>query len=190
MRRWITLLRHGESEANKAQVLQGQIDSPLSETGRLQALRVAESWIAAEAHFDHIVSSPLLRARQTAEIVAEVLGYQAEIEIDPVWKERSFGELEGMAFSHIQQLDPPVDYFQPFEPIGGEGESQLDLYLRAAQGLQKLVRNTPRRTLVVSHGAMIGKTLYAVLGITPQGHYHSPVFYLGECFLHQPELFE
>lgn len=176
--RWFTLLRHGQSEANHAGILQGQIDSPLSEAGRGQARRVAQEWLANDVRFDHIVSSPLLRARQTAEIVAEILDANAKIEIDPVWMERAFGDLEGKTFSQIQQIEPPVDYFHPFEPIGGDGESQLDLYLRAARALQKLVRSPNTRILVVSHGALIGKVLYAVLGITPQSR-SGPVFSLG-----------
>lgn len=179
MNHWITLLRHGESEANKAAILQGQIDSPLSANGRQQAKQVGEQWREAGVHFDHVISSPLLRARETAETVARVLGYIGEIEINPLWQERSFGDLEGKTFSQISQMQPPIDYFQPFTPIGGNGESQLDLYLRAAQALQQLVRCKFKNILVVSHGALIGKALFSVLGITPQGHYHSPVFHLG-----------
>lgn len=179
MTHWITLLRHGESEANKAEILQGQIDSPLSETGKLQARQVSQKWLDTGVQFDHLISSPLLRARQTAEIAAEVLGYQEDIEIDPVWMERSFGNLEGKSRSQIQQIVPPVDYFHPFEKIGGTGESQLDLYIRASQGLQQLIHRKSQRILVVSHGALIGKALFSILGITPQGHYHSPVFFLG-----------
>ena len=179
MKRWITLLRHGESEANKAEILQGQIDSPLSETGRLQARKIAQEWLEAGIRFDHVISSPLLRAKETAGIITGILDYQYEIEINPLWQERSFGHFEGKSFSQIKQVQPPIDYFQPFQPIGGEGESQVDLYIRAAQGLQQLLRGDFQNTLVVSHGALIGKTLFAVLGITPQGHYHSPIFHLG-----------
>jgi len=85
----------------------------------------------------------LQRALQTATIVAETLGYTGEIEQNPLWLERSFGELEGKTSQEIRQIEPPVDYFTAFAPVGGSGESQLDLYLRAAQGLQGIIRRPP-----------------------------------------------
>jgi broad specificity phosphatase PhoE len=179
MNHWFTFLRHGESEGNQSEVLQGQIDSPLTGKGEAQARQLAEKWRQSQVAFDSIISSPLQRARRTAEIVAEVLGYNGEIILDSIWMERGFGALEGKTFTEINQADPPVDYFHPFIPAGEGGESQLDLYLRAAQGLQRLLLRPSQRTLVVSHGALIGKLLYFVLGITPQGHYNSPIFYLG-----------
>lgn len=179
MNHWLTFLRHGESAGNKSEVLQGQTDSPLTETGETQARKLAENWRTSQVTFDSIISSPLRRARRTAEIVAEVLGYCGEITLDPIWMERGFGTLEGKTFVEINQVNPPVDYFHPFIPAGEGGESQLDLYIRAAQGVQRLLLRPSQRTLIVSHGALISKVLFFVMGITPQGHYNSPVFYLG-----------
>jgi 2,3-bisphosphoglycerate-dependent phosphoglycerate mutase len=179
MKHWFTFLRHGESEGNKSEVLQGQIDSPLTETGRTQARLTAEKWRGQKVDFDSIISSPLQRAQQTAEIVADVLGFQGEITLDPIWMERKFGALEGKPFVEINQTEPAIDYFHPYIPAGEGGESQVDLYIRAAQGVQRLLLRPSQRTLVVSHGALIGKVLFFVLGITPQSHYNSPIFYLG-----------
>jgi len=78
----ITLLRHGLSQANKSDVVQGQLDFPLAEEGITQARLLAEYWQTDREHFDLVVSSPLLRARQTAEIVAAHLSLM--IEFDPV----------------------------------------------------------------------------------------------------------
>ena len=100
-----------------------------------------------------------------------------EIEIEPLWKERSFGELEGRAFAEINQLQPPVDFSAPFIRVGETGESQVDLYLRACQALQKLVNLPQGRYLVVAHGSILNKTMFAILGITPQGHGRSPTFH-------------
>jgi probable phosphoglycerate mutase len=181
MKHCLTFLRHGESEGNQGEILQGQINSPLSEKGRQQAHLVAERWLQSGVCFDAVISSPLLRARQTAEIIAETLGYSGAIETDPVWLERSFGALEGKTLLELRQIQPPVEYWLAFEPIGGSGESQLDLYLRAAQGLQGLIRRQPGRYLVVSHGALLGKLSFAVMGITPQGHTNNLWFLLGNC---------
>jgi broad specificity phosphatase PhoE len=55
----------------------------------------------------------------------------------------------------------------------------VDLYRRALLAVQDLLRRPPGRYLVVSHGAFLTRVMYVILGITPQGHYNSPAFYLG-----------
>jgi broad specificity phosphatase PhoE len=173
----ITLLRHGESEGNSSGLLQGQSDYPLTSSGVEQAHALACHWKSIGAMFDLIVTSPLLRACQTAEIISKHLN--SPIEFDPDWKERDFGRLQGSKLEEIDQLEPRVDFFHPYEPIGGNGESQLDLYIRAGQALQKVLRQPPGSYLVVSHGGILNKALYFIMGITPQGHYNSPIFHFG-----------
>lgn len=173
----ITLLRHGESEGNLSGVLQGQSDYSLTPAGVEQAQRLASFWKSEDMKFDLIVSSPLLRASQTAKIIAESL--KVPVEYDPDWKERNFGCLQGAALHEIDQQVPPVDFFHPYEPIGGNGESQMDLYARASQALQKIIRQPSGSYLVVSHGGILNKALYVIMGITPQGHYNSPIFHFG-----------
>lgn len=174
---FITLLRHGESEGNSLSVLQGQSDYPLTGAGVEQAKRLASYWKSNDTKFDLIVSSPLLRASQTAEIIADCL--KVPVEYDPSWKERNFGNLQGADLQEIDHRIPPVDFFHPYEPIGGNGESQLDLYTRASMALQKIIRQPAGNYLVVSHGGILNKALYVIMGITPQGHYNSPIFHFG-----------
>ena len=84
--------------------------------------------------------------------------------------------------AYLQEIDqqiPPVDFFHPYEPIGGNGESQLDLYTRASLALQRIIRQPAGSYLVVSHGGILNKALYVIMGITPQGHYNSPIFHFG-----------
>ena len=175
---WITLLRHGESEGNLQGVLQGQLDYPLSSAGIEQAHKLASFWKSAGSVFDLIISSPLQRASQTAEIIAEKLD-PVKIEFDPLWKERCFGQLQGALLAEIDHREPPVDFFHPYDPIGGTGESQLELYARASQAIQNLLRHPPGSYLVVAHGGILNKALFVIMGITPQGHYHSPIFHFG-----------
>ena len=175
----IALLRHGESEGNLAGVLQGQSDFPLTPEGKEQARRLACFWQTQSVKFDLIISSPLLRASQTAEIIASVL--ETTVEYDPAWKERYFGQLQGSPLEEINQHIPPVDFFHPYDPIGGDGESQLDLYVRAGYALQNLIRRPSGNYLVVSHGGILNKAIYVILGITPQGHYNSPIFHFGNA---------
>jgi 2,3-bisphosphoglycerate-dependent phosphoglycerate mutase len=174
---YITFLRHGESQGNSAGVLQGQSDYPLTAAGLDQARKLASYWKSIEIHFDLIISSPLQRASQTAEIIADYL--KVPIEFDPAWKERNFGHLQGSNLHELDDRTPPVDFFHPFESIGGKGESQLDLYLRAGKALQNILRQPAGSYLIVSHGGILNKALYVILGITPQGHYNSPIFHYG-----------
>ncbi len=168
-----TFLRHAESLGNALGYLQGQTDAPLSDKGAAEVLHLAETWRALEVHFDRIFSSPLQRACATARIIAQTLG--GEVETDSAWSERNFGILEGQLLADLRQQK--VDFNQPYDPIGENGESQVDLYLRALAGIQRLVRLPAGRYLIVSHGSILSKVLYAVLGITPQGHYNSPRLY-------------
>lgn len=174
---FITLLRHGESEGNSTGVLQGQSDYPLTASGSEQAQRLVNYWKSQGIQFDLIISSPLLRASQTAEIIANIL--KTSIEYDPDWKERHFGNLQDTSLQDLERRIPPVDYFHPYEPVGGSGESQLDLFLRAGQALQKILRRPQGSYLVVSHGGILNKAIYVIMGITPQGHYNSPIFHFG-----------
>ncbi len=69
----ITFLRHGESVGNAEERFQGHADFPLTEKGLAQARALNARWQKLGLTFDQVFSSPLLRARQTAEIIAEGL---------------------------------------------------------------------------------------------------------------------
>ncbi len=65
----IIFLRHGESVGNAESRWQGQADYPLTDKGRQQAQALAERWLTEKRAFDYIISSPLSRASETAEII-------------------------------------------------------------------------------------------------------------------------
>jgi broad specificity phosphatase PhoE len=176
---FITLLRHGESEGNSTGVLQGQSDYALTDIGIAQAQQLAKYWKAHSVKFDRVISSPLRRARKTAEIISEVL--QVPLTVDPTWMERNFGDLQDAILDEIDRRQPKVDYFHPYKAIGRDGESMLDLYIRAGLALQSILRQPEGSYLVVSHGAILNKAIYVILGITPQGHYNSPIFHFGNA---------
>jgi broad specificity phosphatase PhoE len=173
----ITFLRHGESEGNLSGLIQGQSDYPLTKKGEEQAGELATIWKSAGTHFDLIISSPLIRASQTAEIIADTLNIP--IKYEPLWMERNFGLLQGKRFEDIEQHEPTVDFFHPYEPVGENGESQVELYSRASLALQKILRLPAAAYLVVSHGGILNKALYVIMEITPQAHYNSPIFSFG-----------
>jgi 2,3-bisphosphoglycerate-dependent phosphoglycerate mutase len=173
----ITLLRHGESTGNVERRIQGHIDFPLSEAGRQQVSALAHRWREEGLNFDLIITSTLKRAVETAHIIAQVL--LTPVEENSIWMERYFGSLEGLLLEDAMAHDPYLDFFQPFTHVGGDGESQVDLYRRALLAVQDLTHRPPGNYLVVSHGSIMNKTIYAILGITPQGNYNSPLFPLG-----------
>jgi len=171
-----TLLRHGKSEGNAQHIFQGQADFPLNSEGQQQVQALAFRWAQDSTHFDHLISSPLLRARQTAEIIADKL--RLKIEENHLLKEVDNGQMAGLSLDKIDELFPlREDRLNPFTPIGGTGETWYELYLRAGRFLQLLTEYPPGNYLVVSHGGMINSLLWAALGIVPRAPNHLPTFY-------------
>ncbi len=165
----ITFLRHGESVGNVEGRFQGHAEFPLTDKGRLQAQALAERWQAEGVTFDACISSPLLRARQTAEIVCAALN--VPIEFDPVWMEIDNGMLAGLTHAEGRERVPEPDFFTPYTRWGVNGESRWALFLRAGQGIQKLFDRPAGRYLVVAHGGILNMTMYTVLGIPVQADF-------------------
>ncbi len=172
-----TFLRHGESVGNVENRLQGLSDFPLSETGRAQAHKLAARWKKEGVTFDAVIASPLSRALETAQIIAADLGLP-EIATDPLWVERDMGVRSGMTMAEIRARFTDPDFLNPYQPWGEKAESDWALYLRGGQALHTLLQRPPARYLVVSHGAILGKVYYSILGITPQPNSHGIHFRL------------
>ena len=106
----IYLLRHGETDWNKKQLLQGHTDIPLNERGRAQVEDTVRRLRALDMRMDAVVSSPLKRARETAEIAARILEYpQEKIVVEDLLIERGFGEGEGMLLEEMKAQYPDSD---------------------------------------------------------------------------------
>jgi broad specificity phosphatase PhoE len=157
-------LRHAESIGNAESRWQGQSDYMLTERGRAQVRALAERWESEGLRFDLIISSPLVRAKETSEIIASRLG--VEIELDPILLERNIGEMEGLTAEEVRKMPQPP-YVNPYDPIGGEGEGDWALFLRAGQALHDLVRRPPGNYLIVSHGGLLNQLMHAIVGIAP-----------------------
>lgn len=143
----LILVRHGETESNNLDLLQGQKDGNLSERGQRQAVALAEALRTEK--IDAIYSSDLHRGRETAETIARQ--HRLTVREDPAARERSFGVFEGTNrtdfYARERGLPDPVSHI----PIGGE--SFLQLYDRASVFLQRLIRTHPKQTVVVvCHG--------------------------------------
>lgn len=162
----ITFLRHGESVGNLEERFQGHADFPLTETGRAQARALAERWQAEGRAFDQVFSSPLARARETAEIVCAALN--APLKLDPDWMEINNGLVAGLKDVEATQSVPRPVFITPYTHTGRTGESRWEVYLRAGQNVQKLLDHPAGHMLVVAHGGILNMTLYAILGIPVQ----------------------
>lgn len=153
----ITLVRHGQTDWNLARRIQGSTDIPLNETGRADALAAAE--LLSETTHHAIYASPLIRADETARIIADRLGLAAPSASHDM-REREFGEGEGMLVQ--EYLERFGDWHSA--PTGAESlEAVRD---RALSALGVIARESRRRSapsaesvIVVTHGGVIRSLL-------------------------------
>lgn len=159
----IYLVRHGETEFNRERRLQGHVDSPLTEVGLRQARAVADllaDMTAGESGW-RLVTSPLGRARRTAEIIAERLGLA--VEEDRRLIELSWGSWDGRLRSELE-----AEYPQAFGRTGWAfdaptGESYQTVAERLTDWLSGLPPEPERRIIAVTHG-VAGRVLRGVYG--------------------------
>ncbi|MGA9397334.1 MAG: histidine phosphatase family protein [Anaerolineaceae bacterium] len=164
----VYLLRHGRSLGNANGFLQGQQDFPLTEEGHKQARLLADRWQMEGVRFDLILSSPLSRARDTAEIIAARL--KAPVEVDELLLERDVGSLSGQLVNRREELVNHRPLTTPYRSFSGDGEGDWQLFLRAGQVLAKLLQRKPASYLLVSHGGLLNQLTHAIFGIIPQAN--------------------
>jgi probable phosphoglycerate mutase len=146
----LILIRHGQSEGNRAGCFTPHPDIPLTERGREQA-EAAAATIAAHFAPARVVSSPFLRARQTAEILAT--GFGLDVDVAGDLRERSYGALAGLPYSTPRVGYDPSAYWT-WRPPGGETLDEV--LIRAGAVLDGLVADAPDAdVVVVSHGAVM-----------------------------------
>jgi uncharacterized phosphatase len=156
------LVRHGETEWNRLRKIQGISDIPLNDTGRSQAAALGD--ILSKHRFDLIVSSPLSRALETAQIVARKLGMPAPLVIQDL-VERNYGEAEGSSGLELDTLYPPGT------EIPGR-EDRADVTKRVVRTLHDLaIRHPEAEILAVAHGAVIR----CVVDYAAPGEYSEPI---------------
>lgn len=150
------IMRHGRTDWNERNKLQGRTDIPLNANGRQMAEKAREEY--ADVHFDVCYCSPLIRARETAEIVLR--GRNIPIIPDERLVEMSFGACEGMEYSFDKLGSPIADLFlhpeKYTEPVDG-GESFEQLFARTGEFLREVAYplvNAGKDVLIVGHGAM------------------------------------
>lgn len=150
----VCLVRHGETDWNAQGKIQGTADIPLNKAGARQAAQCG-AYLAA-ADWDLIITSPLQRARRTAEIINETLGLPL-IEMEQ-FAEKHFGDAEGMTYEERALTFP-----NRFYPNQEDNELFAE---RLAAGLKIINDRFPeQRVLLVSHGGVIN----AILGELSNG---------------------
>lgn len=149
----ICVTRHGETDWNKMGILQGWLDVPVNELGRRQAYDMAARF--ADAGFAAVWASPLVRARESAEIIA------ARLQLPPPFiheglKERNFGAIQGIPKDELAELNPALlEQILRRNPaasfVGGESMDEFaDRVLGAFDDVGE--RHHGDRVLVITHG--------------------------------------
>ena len=151
----IHLVRHGRTEANAGGRLQGRLDLPIDELGRTQAAAL----VAALPRVDRVISSPSLRACQTAAVLG------LDLEIDERWLEMDYGEFDGVVMAEL-----PPDLFRrwmtdaDFAPAGGESLRTLGARVHdACEELLEAARD--KEIVVVTHATPIKAAMAWALGV-------------------------
>ena len=164
----IYLVRHGETEWNKEGKLQGQSDIPLNEYGRELAQITAEG--LRDIPFDAVYCSPLIRAKETAEIIKG--DRKIPIYFDQRIKEISFGVEEGANLQEIKknEKDPLYNFIHHTEKYipPEKGESFKELYKRSAEFMKEVLIPAQKKyetLLLVAHGALNRSILNQIAGI-------------------------
>ncbi len=163
-------IRHGETDWNRQQRFQGQIDVPLNALGREQAARLGQRM--KTERFDHLVCSDLLRTRETAAPTASVHAVAPQLHAG--LREQAFGVLEGLDVPSIQAQHPELwaqwlKHDADFAlPQGGESVRQF--HARVLAAVRELAReHGARRLVVVTHGGVLDMLWRTVHGLALSG---------------------
>jgi len=149
----LTLVRHGETLWNKENRIQGHTDIELNDHGRMQVHKLALSLKGAK--IDAIVASPLKRAYETAEVIANF--HHINIQIDRNLQELDHGDFESLTIQQLKEthgdflkawVDNPSYLRMP------NGESLLEVQQRTWTVIKGIIESS-KNTLIVSHGMAI-----------------------------------
>ncbi|MGI9133650.1 MAG: histidine phosphatase family protein [Rhodoferax sp.] len=170
----LCVARHGETDWNRLGILQGWLDVPLNALGRTQSQALAAT--LAHCPFAAVWSSPLARARESAEIVAAALHLSAPLYHDGL-KEKNFGAVQGIPKDELAELNPAlleqILRRNPAAEFAG-GESMDEFSERVEDALEDIAaRHLGQTVLLITHGWVMdaitrhiqGQARHAVLHI-------------------------
>lgn len=153
------LVRHGETEWNKKGLMQGHTDIALSEAGKQQAYALAESF--NHLAFDGLISSDLMRAQQTALILAK--GRNLPLQTSAALRERFFGKYEGENFRAFKELSG--NNFDVYDADRRHLLPGVETYRQAVQRVEPFLLASAttflgKTLLVVTHGGVLKALLF------------------------------
>ena len=150
------IVRHGRTEHNASGLLLGRIDPPLDELGREQAVALAE----AIGPVDRVITSPLLRTRQTAE------AFGIEPTVDDRWIELDYGDFDGVPLASVEpEVWKAWRTDAEFSPPGGESLRQLGERVSLALEDLSAAEDPELVTVVVTHVSPIKAAVCWALGV-------------------------
>jgi probable phosphoglycerate mutase len=171
----LILIRHGETDWNRELRFQGHIDVPLNDMGHEQARRLG-CRLARET-VQHLVSSDLMRAQQTATPAAQQLGLPVVTTV--TLREQHFGVVEGLRADEIQVQHPRAwEEWLEFreEHAMPEGESARDFHARIVAALGAIATaHAGERVLVVTHGGVLDMVWRTAQGLSLSGPRRSEI---------------
>jgi alpha-ribazole phosphatase len=179
----IYLVRHGSTSYNEKDLLQGRSDIPLSQLGFSQAEKLSES--LKDREFDVLYVSPLLRARQTAEVINQ--HHQLDYNVVKVFSEIDMGDWEGRKYTDLQKDKAFFDEWRKNSDIsvpGGESFSQV--CSRAKPGVEKILNSDYKNILIVAHAAVNRGILAALTGMNVSA---ARLFWMKNCALSKFQVF-
>lgn len=162
----LCIVRHGETDWNRLSILQGWTDVPLNELGRAQADALAKAY--GGTGFAAVWSSPLLRARETAQIAAAVLGLPPPVCHEGL-RERCFGAIQGIPKAELGQTNPVLlqQILKRNPATEFPGGEAMDVFAERVLGalMDIGVRHPGERVLVVTHGWTMDVVVRHVAGL-------------------------
>ena len=178
----LIFVRHGETSYNAENRLQGQRDIPLDPHGRDQASVIGKTLRASLGEeIDRLeaagafFASPLSRARETMELARAAMGLPPKrYRLDPVLKEISFGEWEGLTWAEVKARDPNglkarrADKWR-FAPPGGESYAML------AERLKPWLASLTGDAFIVAHGGVARAFMTLIAGVAPEVAAEAPI---------------
>ena len=170
----IYLVRHGQTAMNRKKVLQGRSDIPLNEEGRKEAAEAGERFQKAGVTFDRVYASPLIRARETAELITD-----APVITDLRLIEMDYGPYEGMDLMH--PAPEVLTFFSDFSKNHApEGMEPLEQVVgRLGEFLEGIRKEAAGKTILISTHAIAMKGALEYLTPDSGGSYWSR--YIGNC---------
>ena len=169
----VYFMRHGETAWNTVKRLQGTTDIPLNENGIALARAVSQAVHESNIHFEYVFTSPLVRARKTAELMSQYS--PATVQADERISEFCFGEAEGVTLADIKRLPQFAwicDWFlapERYQPQAGAESyehffSRLQNFLDSLRALDADPENDGKSVLIVCHGGVVRWLVHCMTG--------------------------